>query len=378
MGWSDAYVVKPYRNGKDITQNSRNSYIIDLYGLEPREVQDRYPRVYQHVVDHVKPERDASRDKGFREKWWLFGRTRPMLRSALRGLSQCIVTPEIAKHRFFVFQNVRVIPDHKLIAIASSDTFVLGVLSSNIHVAWADAAGGRLGVGNDSVYNKTKCLDTFPFPDPTEAQKETIRHLAECLDSHRKRQQGLHPKLTMTGMYNVLEKLRAEEPLDDKERRIHEQGLVGILRQLHDELDVAVAEAYGWESFLSSGDILQRLVDLNAERAAEEARGLVRWLRPEYQAPEEQAIQSTMELEEDDVPVVVVAEKRKWPKDLTAQVTSLRDLLRETGDTPLPVAAIATAFQPKLSAKRQVEAAKLLEMMASLGQAELVDGGWRG
>ena len=63
---SYADVVKPYRNGKDITQNSRDSYIIDLYGLEPHHVQDRYPRVYQHVIDHVKPERDASRDKGFR------------------------------------------------------------------------------------------------------------------------------------------------------------------------------------------------------------------------------------------------------------------------------------------------------------------------
>ncbi len=182
----------------------------------------------------------------------------------------------------------------------------------------------------------------------------------------------------MTGMYNVLEKLRAEEPFDDKDRKIYEHGLVGILKQLHNELDVAVAESYGWATSLSSDEILQRLVDLNAERAAEEARGLVRWLRPEYQAPEEQGVQSTLELEEYDVPVVVIAEKRKWPKDLTEQVTSLRDLLRETGEMPLPVIAIATAYQPKLSAKRQAEAAKLLEMMASLGQAELVDGGWRG
>lgn len=375
---SYANVVKPYRNGKDITQKSRNSYIIDLYGLEPEEVQDLYPRVYQHVIDYVKPERDSSRDKGFREKWWLFGRTRPMLRSALKGLSRFIVTPETAKHRFFVFQDKKVIPDHMLIAIAVSDAYYLGILSSKIHTTWAFSAGGRLGYGNDSRYNKTKCLDPFPFPDSTIAQKETIRDLSERLDAHRKRQQSLHPKLTMTGMYNVLEKLRVEKALDDKERKIHERGLVGILRQLHDELDAAVEEAYGWPANLAEDEVLQRLVELNAERATEEARGLVRWLRPDYQAPEEQAVQSTLDLEQDDIPVVVVAEKRKWPKDLTKQVTTLRDLLRETGEIPLPVATIATAFKPKLSVKRQTEAGKLLEMMASLGQAELVEGGWRG
>jgi len=66
----------------------------------------------------------------------------------------------------------------------------------------------------------------------------------EQLDAHRKRQQEQHPKLTMTGMYNVLEKLRAGETLTDKERTIHEQGLVSVLRQIHDDADVF--EAYGW------------------------------------------------------------------------------------------------------------------------------------
>jgi len=47
-------------------------------------------------------------------------------------------------------------------------------------------------------------------------------------------------------MYNVLEKLRAGQPLNAKEQTIHEQGLVSVLRQIHEELDAAVADAYGW------------------------------------------------------------------------------------------------------------------------------------
>ena len=71
-------------------------------------------------------------------------------------------------------------------------------------VAWALATGGRLGVGNDPRYNKTRCFETFPFPDANDAQQVAIRALGEALDAHRKRQQALHPRLTLTDMYNVL------------------------------------------------------------------------------------------------------------------------------------------------------------------------------
>ena len=87
----------------------------------------------------------------------------------------------------------------------------------------------------------------------------------------------------MTGMYDVLEKLRSDETLADKEKTIHEQGLVSVLKQIHDELDAAVFDAYGWPVTLTDEEILERLVALNAERAAEEARGLIRWLRPDFQ-----------------------------------------------------------------------------------------------
>ena len=77
-------------------------------------------------------------------------------------------------------------------------------------------------------------------------------------------------------MYNVLEKLRSGEPLTEKEREIHEQGLVSILKQIHDDLDAAVFDAYGWPATLTDDEILERLVALNHERAEEEKRGLVR------------------------------------------------------------------------------------------------------
>ena len=58
-----------------------------------------------------------------------------------------------------------------------------------------------------------------------------------------------------------------------------------VLKELHDRLDAAVAAAYGWPADPSDAEILTRLVALNRERAAEEANGTIRWLRPAYQIP---------------------------------------------------------------------------------------------
>jgi hypothetical protein len=379
--------------GTDLAKRRKNRYCIDLYGNSIEEVREKFPEAYQHLKSNVYPIRQNSRREAYRDNWWIFMEPRSTMRSGLKGIPKYIATVETSKHRYFsLLPTDYTIADGSLAIVVSDDPYHLGILSSKVHVLWALAQGGTLE--DRPRWQNGPCFETFPFPTPTDSQKQTIRELAERLDAHRKRQQALHPKLTMTGMYNVLEQVRAGEPLSDKERKVYEQGLVGILRQLHDELDAAVLEAYGWEDLIrvsdephaalrgASDEVLQRLVDLNAERAAEEARGLVRWLRPDYQAPEEQQgsqgnLGLTSPLSPGEGPGVRV-EKRKWPaKDLTKQVTTLRDLLREAGETPLPLSAIATAFKPKLSAKRQAEVEKLLEMMASLGQAELTEAGWR-
>jgi hypothetical protein len=50
---------------------------------------------------------------------------------------------------------------------------------------------------------------------------DRIRHLGEQIDAHRKARQAAHEDVTLTGLYDVLAKLRAEQPLSTKERLIH-------------------------------------------------------------------------------------------------------------------------------------------------------------
>jgi hypothetical protein len=134
-------------------------------------------------------------------------------------------------------------------------------------------------------YTKSHCFDPFPFPDTPERLKADIRVVAEELDAFRKERQAEHPRLTLTQMYNVLEKLKAGAALDESDERVRDEGLILILRELHERLDRLVFAAYGWPQDLSDETIVARLVALNGQRAAEERRGLVRWLRPDYQIP---------------------------------------------------------------------------------------------
>ncbi len=365
----EKYIV-PYYCGKDIADYYRGLDVIDLFELSIDEVEARYPEVFQHLLNSVKPLRQQNNRESYKAKWWVFAEPRSNLRQSRNGLKRYIVTPRTSKHRFFTFLDALALPESEVVAITLEDAYYLGVLSSAIHIEYTVAQGSTLE--DRPRYNNSTIFETFPFPDPPEALKAHIRELGERLDAHRKRQQALHPDLTMTGMYNVLAKLRAGQELSAKERVIHEQGLVSLLKQIHDELDAAVFQAYGWPPTLSEEEILERLVALNKERAAEEAQGLIRWLRPEYRAPSAQP-QVQGELAGMAAPALAAqapAEKQPWPAALAAQAQAVRQAL-EALAAPADVATVAKSF----SRAPRARVAELLETLAGLGQARVLEAG---
>jgi hypothetical protein len=354
--------IRPYLGGRDLLHAPRERYVIDFSGLTEDEARAANVGAFQHVIDYVLPERRENRRDSIRKLWWRFGWERPLLRSALRGLRRFVATTETSKHRVFQFIEGAYLVDHGAILIATADALTLGILSSRIHVTWALAAGGTLE--DRPRYNKTVCFEPFPFPVPTQSQAARIRELGEELDAHRKRQHAAHPSLTITAMYNVLEKLRAGGTLTPKERTIHEEGLVSVLRQLHDDLDRAVFEAYGWPSTLTDEELLEKLVRLNAERAEEEQQGLVRWLRPELQNASGQRamVQTALGGESDGVTEASAPKRSAWPKRLPDQAALVRDLVLRGGQA-WTAAEVAVRFQgagPKA-------ASAVLDTLAALG-----------
>ena len=272
--------------------------------------------------------------------------------------------------------DLDIVYDSSCVMFAFDDYFYLAVLQSRFHEFWFGETQGRMGVGDHPRYLKSDSFDPFPFPaDVLEPLKDRIRAEAEALDALRKRVVAAHADLTLTGLYNVLELLRAGTPLGDRDRDVHDRGLVTIIRQHHDTIDALVAEAYGWSAdhaagTLTDSEILNRLVALNAARAAEEARGLIRWLRPDYQAPNA-APQGTGSLDLGEAaPLPASATIIPWPKTLPEQVSAVAGLLQGAA-TPLHPRDVARAFK----AKQANSMTPVLDTLTAIGMArKLADG----
>ncbi|MCG7393981.1 class I SAM-dependent DNA methyltransferase [Microvirga sp. ACRRW] len=370
--------LRPFLNGRDLTQKSRGAFVIDLFGLSADEVRRRYPEIYSHLLEHVKGERDKNSRASYRDQWWIFCEPRADIRPALLGLDRYIASTRTAKHRVFSYVDGGIIAESEVIVFAFQDAFSLGILSSQIHVIWSYATGGWLGAGNDSRYTNSRCFDPFPFPLCDNALKMRIRTVAEELDAFRKTRQEEHPNLTLTQMYNVLEKLKAGATLTPDDERIKDEGLILILKELHEKLDTLVFEAYGWPKDLSDEEILTRLVALNAERAAEEKRGIVHWLRPDYQIPrfaktaDKQAVaeEGTQELAQ--LVVLEREQKRSFPTSAIEQAAEVFSALAAARG-PLDAAMIASNY--KQGKKAEPKIAAILVAASRIGEVATLDGG---
>ncbi|MBX9463600.1 MAG: class I SAM-dependent DNA methyltransferase [Aquamicrobium sp.] len=368
--------IRAYRNGKDLTSHSRNAMVIDLFGLTADDVRQRFPEVYQHVLEHIKPERDKN-PRGYRRmNWWLFGENVPDAREAWSGLGRYIATVETTKHRIFQFLSSSILPDNKLVCIATDDAEHLSLLSSRIHHLWYLANSGMLGVyDREAVYVKSRCFDPFPFPDLSDVLRQQLREAGEELDALRKRVLADHPDLTLTGLYNVLEKLKGGIVLTDKDEDVKQRGLVLILKELHETIDGLTMDAYGWPRDVTEQQVLERLVALNADRTREEAEGHVRWLRPDYQAPRfTKGVKArTGELDLADTVISIDRGKPAFPKDRQEQPLAVEAMLAASGRV-MDATSIARGFR---NGGRKIEprVAQVLLTLARYGHISALPDG---
>jgi hypothetical protein len=253
MERSNADVVKPWVNGLDITRRPRDMWIIDFGVDMPEREAALYEMPFEYLREHVLPVRKGNRRDAYRERWWLHVEPRPAMRAALRGLSRYLGTVVLAKHRLLVWLAPDTLPDHQLIAFARDDDYFLGVLHSRPHETWALRIASSLE--DRPRYTPTTCFETFPFPQPTDDQREAVSKAAKALHEVRKSALDNSPTLTLTALYN-------KRPT--------------WLDNLHQDLDAAVFAAYGWDPEMGDGELLEKLLALNLERAEEEKAGVLR------------------------------------------------------------------------------------------------------
>ena len=220
------------------------------------------------------------------------------MKSAVMPLSRFVVTPMVSKHRVFSWLRTPCNPDHQLFVFARDDDYFFGVLHSRFHEVWALKLGTRLETR--PRYTPTTCFETFPFPEPNEQQKIDISAAAKELNELRENwlnpsewtttrvlefpgsidgpwsRYVIHPDARGIGTVRYP---RLEPRDDDCAKKLAKRTLTNLynerptwLANAHAKLDSAVAHAYGFPINLTDEQILERLLALNQQRAADEKR----------------------------------------------------------------------------------------------------------
>ncbi len=296
-GKANSDVLRPRLTADDLLNRAATKWIVDFGCNTTSAEASLYESPYKHLETHVKPQRLGNRRKRLSNYWWIHGECRPGLRKALIGLSRFIVTPEVSKHRIFVWLDAVYLADHQTRAFARDDDYFFGVLHSRIHEVWARAQGTQLRERESGFrYTPTSCFETFPFPQPSPAQEAEITLAAQELDSLRTawlnppewtREEVLEFRGSTTGAWaRYVHDADARDvgtvryprlvPRDaETAAQLSKRTLTNLynerpawLRLAHERLDAAVCRAYGCPPNISDAEILANLLELNKSRAA--------------------------------------------------------------------------------------------------------------
>ncbi|MHC5862010.1 Eco57I restriction-modification methylase domain-containing protein [Nostoc sp.] len=224
--------IFPYIGGEEVNSSPTHAhkrYVINFGDM--REVEAReYSDLIKIVEEKVKFERLAQKDKGAKEKWWQFIRTRPELHQAIAPLNRVLVISRISNAYAFTFLPKGMVYNEKIVVFAFQNDQAFCIFQSRIHEIWTRFLSSTLK--DDLQYTPSDCFETFPFPESWETNP-TLETVGKTYYEYRaalmvRNNQGL------TDTYN-----RFHDP-DERHPDILQ------LRLLHAQMDRAVLDAYGW------------------------------------------------------------------------------------------------------------------------------------
>ncbi len=281
-------VIFPYIGGEEVNTSPTHAYhrfAISFFDKSEKECRQRWPDLMAIVEQKVRPERELQNRKALRERWWQYAEKRPGLYAAIRGFERVLVIARVSQTCAFTFLPSGMVYSLDLIVVALPPQ-AFTVLQARTHELWARFFGSSMK--DDLRYTSTDCFQTFPFPNGwqdhggLEAAGKTYYDFRAALMA--KNNEGL------TKTYN---RFHSEEERDP--------GIVR-LRELHAAMDRAVLDSYGWSDISTQceflldyeiddedwgekrkpyhyrwpdevrDEVLARLLELNAERAKDEAR----------------------------------------------------------------------------------------------------------
>jgi hypothetical protein len=286
----NAMRIRPYIGGEELNSSPTQSphrWVIHFGEMSEAEAR-HWPDLMRIVEQSVKPER-ATKSKELADwPWWRFWRVREELDKACAGLKKVLVVAQTSKSFGFVFLSTETVFSHKVVVFPFESYAAFAGLQCTCHQIWARFFGSTLK--DDPVYTPSDCFETFPFPENWLTKPE----LESAGNSYYEFRAALMVRNNegLTAIYN-----RFHSP-DEREPDILK------LRALHAAMDRAVLDAYGWSDIKTDGiflldfeeeeggdsgqnrrskpwryrwpddirdEVLARLLELNRQRAQEEA-----------------------------------------------------------------------------------------------------------
>jgi hypothetical protein len=281
--------IFPYIGGQEVNESpthAHHRYVI-TFGEMGEEEARQWPDLMRIVEEKVKPERLTQNDKGAKEKWWQFIRPRPELAAAICDLDRVLVIPRVSQYAGFTFQPQGIVFSEQLVTFTLPSDTAFCVLQSRIHEVWARFFASSMK--DDLRYTPSDCFETFPFPENFETN-ERLEAIGKAYYDFRAQIMVAHNE-GLTKSYNCFH--------DPNERSLE----ILKLRELHDAMDRAILDAYGWTDLIPiceflldyeedededdgssrrkkpwryrwpddfRDEVLARLLDLNTQRAEQE------------------------------------------------------------------------------------------------------------
>lgn len=237
-----AKFLRPYMMGKDFIDR-KTRYCLWLVNANPAEIK-KCPKVLNRI-DNVRTFRLASKKEATRRK-----AETPMLFDEVRECkNDYVAIPKVSsENRRYIpmeYLSAEIIAGDKLFMIENANLYILGVLTSNVHMAWMRTVAGRLK--SDYSYSNSVVYNNFPWPNPTEKQREKIKQTAQGILDAR----ALYPESSLADLYD-----EAAMPIE--------------LRKAHRANDKAVMEAYGfWGKLNTESECVAELMKMYQARVEE-------------------------------------------------------------------------------------------------------------
>jgi len=249
--WSVSRIM-PYIGGEELnsspTQEPRRK-VIYLSDIRTAEELDGFPQLANIVRAKVKPERDVLGDNPnnvpLKRKWWAYQAHRPELYSRIRQLDRVLVNSQVSGHLAFAFLPTGWIYAHTLNVFDISRFAGFSLVQSRVHEVWARFFSSSMK--DDLRYTASDCFETFAFPVDYE-RNPSLEAMGQAYYDHRaalmvRNSEGL------TKTYNRFH--RPDEYAPD----------ILKLRELHDAMDRAVLDAYGWHDLKPKCDFFPEFDD---------------------------------------------------------------------------------------------------------------------